>query len=196
VSVEKAAVTICGMTQTGPLLITHFGFSGPCVLKLSAWKAIELYALHYKTAFFINWLPDMSQQQLVDALKSFRIANPAKQVASSSPFVLPKNLWKQLVQVAGELKYNALSNELLLTIAEKLHNDAYEMEGKTTYKQEFVTCGGIKLSEVNFKTMESKLVPGLYFAGEVLNIDGITGGFNFQNAWTTSWIASQAIAEQ
>lgn len=152
IAVQHAIVSLPAlkMKQEGPLLITHFGFSGPAVLKLSAWAARELHSCGYKTTVQIDWLPDEN-------------------------IVLPKNLSKA---VAGSCK--------------TLHADTYQMDGKTTHKEEFVTCGGVNLKEVDFRTMQSKIVPGLYFAGEILNIDGVTGGFNFQNAWTTGYLAGSA----
>ena len=200
IAVESAHLSIEGtqLEQTGPLLVTHWGFSGPAVLKLSAWGAKELFAADYKAKLLINWLPKMSLTEIQKTLQKARDDGPTKQITVTCPVLLPKNLWKKfcaLCSINDEMRYQALSNKLIGQLADKLHRDAYQIDGKTTYKQEFVTCGGTKLSEVNFKTMESKLVPGLYFAGEVLNIDGITGGFNFQNAWTTGYIAGQSLAE-
>lgn len=201
IAVEEAHLSIEGtaLEQTGPLLITHWGFSGPAVLKLSAWGAKELFDANYQAKLHINWLPKISLADIQKALQKMRTENPTKIAPLTCPFPIqiPKNLWKKfcsLLAISEDARYQSLSNKLLTQLAEKLHRDSYQIDGKTTYKQEFVTCGGIKLSEVHFKTMESKLVPGLYFAGEVLNIDGITGGFNFQNAWTTGYIAGQALA--
>lgn len=159
IAVQHATVSLpeIGMKQSGPLLITHFGFSGPAVLKLSAWAARELHALQYKTTIQIDWVPDISTEEIKKADKP----------------PLPKNLWKVLTHST-------------------LHNDTYQMDGKTTHKEEFVTCGGVTLKEVDFRTMQSKRLPGLFFAGEILNIDGVTGGFNFQNAWTTGYLAKAA----
>lgn len=201
VSVPKAEVSIVGssLEQTGPLLITHWGFSGPAVLKLSAWGARELHAMHYKAKVRINWLPDSTADELKAQLNGMKQAHAARLVLGDSPVDLPRNLWKKLAAKAGatpELRWSMLPNKVLNSLLEVLKGDIYQIDGKSTYKEEFVTCGGVALEEINFKTMESKKCPGLHFAGEVLDIDGVTGGFNFQNAWTTSWIAGHAMAEQ
>ena len=177
-------ITLDNFTQTGPLLITHFGFSGPACLKLSAFAARHLAEKKYCATLKINWLPEFT----IDQIKN---ANPKKQLSSIN--LLPKSLWKALIGPLGEKKIGTLSNKNLEQLKEKLQNDSYQVQGKTTNKEEFVTCGGISLREVNFKTMESKLCPGLYFAGEILDIDGVTGGFNFQNAWTTSFYAGSNL---
>lgn len=200
-SVPKVALSIDNtpLKQTGPLLITHWGFSGPAILKLSAWGARILHDLHYQAILRINWLPDFSQEALKMAMIACRKDTAARQVSGESPFPLSKNLWKAFLDQAAipkDLKWSALSNQQIASMAEILHSGSFRIDGKSTYKEEFVTCGGVKLSEVDFKTMESRLCPGLYFAGEVLDIDGITGGFNFQNAWTTSWIAGNAMSEK
>lgn len=174
------------LSQTGPLLITHFGFSGPSVLRLSAWGARIFHEKNYEAELVINWAPDFDIfQTLLDLKKQF----PQQTLTMKNPFNLPKNLWKKLIENHLKKLGETLDKELQL-ISEKLKNDTYRISGKTTNKEEFVTAGGIDLKEVNFKTMESKICPGLFFAGEVLDIDGITGGFNFQNAWTTAYIAS------
>ncbi|WP_068469595.1 NAD(P)/FAD-dependent oxidoreductase [Candidatus Protochlamydia phocaeensis] len=196
VPLAQVKLTKLGFEQTGPLLITHWGLSGPAVLKLSAWAARELHALDYQTDVVINWLPQLTEEALRQALSQHKQANPAKQIGSEAPVNLPKQLWKRLVQLAGieqELRWSTLSNKHTQALINQLRASTFHIQGKTTYKQEFVTCGGVALEEVNFKTMESRRCPHLFFAGEVLNIDGITGGFNFQNAWTTSWIAGQSM---
>ncbi|MDX8430409.1 MAG: NAD(P)/FAD-dependent oxidoreductase [Candidatus Algichlamydia australiensis] len=175
-----AKLTLDHFTQTGPLLITHFGFSGPAALKLSAFAARHLAEKKYCTPLTINWLPNFSPEQIKNA-------NPKKLLSSEN--LLPKSLWKTLIGPIGEKKIATLSNQEIGQLTKKLQADTYQVEGKTTNKEEFVTCGGIPLREVNFKTMESKICPGLHFAGEILDIDGVTGGFNFQNAWTTSFLA-------
>jgi hypothetical protein len=169
-----------GLTQTGPLLITHFGFSGPAALKLSAWAARPLFEKGYKAPLTINWLPSFSIEEIIKQLKT-----------GDNPFKFPKNLWKAL---SGDL--SSKSNKQYQALAEKLHADVYAIDGKTTHKEEFVTCGGVTLKEVDFKTMQSKICPGLFFAGEILDIDGVTGGFNFQNAWTTAFIAGASLEGQ
>lgn len=199
VSVANTALSLeeCGLQQTGPLLITHWGFSGPAVLKLSAWGARSLYERNYLAKLKINWLPDISIDALMQLIFNYRQTNAAKYVSSESPTFLPKNLWKALLGIANiplELRWSALSKPQMQSIVQILQGSFFQINGKSTYKNEFVICGGVKLQEVEFKTMESRICPGLYFAGEVLNIDGVTGGFNFQNAWTTSWLAGNAMA--
>lgn len=198
VSVAKALLSLeaCGLQQVGPLLITHWGFSGPAVLKLSAWGARSLHEKSYKTQLKINWLPDLTREACMQLINSCRQSNAAKYVSNESPVALPKNLWKGLLGMANiplELRWSGLSKQQMQAIVQTLQGSSFYINGKSTYKDEFVTCGGVKLQEVEFKTMESRICSGLYFAGEVLNIDGITGGFNFQNAWTTSWLAGNAI---
>lgn len=172
ISVDPVKLQFAGssLSQIGPLLITHFGFSGPAVLKLSAWAARFLFEKEYQAHLIINWLPSYSQKEIVQQLKIMQ-----------NPFKFAKNLWKELA-----------SEKSPIALAQKLQADIYAVDGKTTHKEEFVTCGGITLKEVDFKTMQSKLCPGLFFAGEILDIDGVTGGFNFQNAWTTGFIAGTA----
>ena len=199
ISVPRAHLKIenTSLEQTGPLLVTHWGFSGPAILKLSAWGARILHDLGYQALLKINWLADIQPEDLKQRLLECKKQYPARQIAKESPLDLPKNLWKKLVDLASissEQRWSFLSNKQLQELVHHLTSHTFAIKGKSTFKEEFVTCGGVKLDEVNFKTMESRLCPGLYFAGEVLDIDGITGGFNFQNAWTTSWIAGHAIA--
>jgi len=178
--------------QHGPLLFTHWGLSGPAVLKLSAWCARELHDADYRAKIVINWLPGMSKEEIENRLMDARLKLAAKQIGSESHFSLPKQVWRRLLMMAGipeGTRWSALSSKQQQHLVLHLHGTELDISGKTTYKQEFVTCGGVALEEVDFKTMESKRCPGLYFAGEVLNIDGVTGGFNFQNAWTTGWVA-------
>ena len=175
--------------QSGPLLITHFGLSGPAVLKLSAWGARFLHACGYRTEIHINWLPSLTEESIFQTLKQAKTETPQKIASMVNPFHFPKNLWKTLLEGGSEQKLISLSDKTLRKLAAKLHADRYSLEGKTTHKEEFVTCGGVTLSEIDFKTMQSKKCPGLFFAGEILDIDGVTGGFNFQNAWTTGFIA-------
>jgi predicted Rossmann fold flavoprotein len=199
VSVSKVRLKIAGtaLEQTGPLLITHWGFSGPAILKLSAWGARVLHDCNYQATLLVDWLPDFSQDELRERLLRWKTEQSSRLVATECPFELSRNLWKKLTTVAGistELRWADLSNKALNALVETLHAGIYKIEGKSTYKEEFVTCGGVALDQVNWKTMESRLCPGLFFAGEVLDVDGVTGGFNFQNAWTTSWLAGQAMA--
>lgn len=198
VSLEKATVSIMGtnLEQTGPLLITHWGFSGPAVLKLSAWGARILHEKKYQAEFQIRWVPDLSLDSIFQKISEQKNKSPKQTIASEPLFSLPKSLWKRfitLLEIDPEAKWNSFSKTAMHVLANKLYKDPYQISGKTTYKQEFVTCGGVKLSEVNFKTMESRICPGLYFSGEILDIDGITGGFNFQAAWTTAWIAAEGL---
>jgi len=178
------------LSQRGPLLITHFGFSGPAVLKLSATAARYLHQKAYSAELFIDWLPSLTQEQILNTLLRLKSTSPNKSLFLENPFKLPKNLWKLFSDFKPRM--NDFSNKELQTLSQKLHSDPYLIEGKTTHKEEFVTCGGITLKEVDFKTMQSKICPGLFFAGEILDIDGITGGFNFQNAWTTGFIAGSS----
>lgn len=184
------------LTQSGPLLITHWGVSGPAVLKLSAWGARILHDMDYVASLYVDWLPEYTAEMLQQTLARQRTESPAKQVSTEVPFPLPKNLWKaflDMAEIPHETRWAAFSKQQLNGLVRTLHDGVFQIKGKSTYKDEFVTCGGVKLQEINFKTMESRLCPGLYFAGEVLDVDGITGGFNFQNAWTTSWLAAQAM---
>jgi predicted Rossmann fold flavoprotein len=184
ISVLSAELKIVGLVQRGPLLITHFGFSGPAALKLSAWGARMLFEKNYRAPLTINWLPDVDVLKTLCQLKK---QIPNKTLLSENPFHLPKNLWKMLL--SDERLFNDFSMKDLQMLSQKLQCDVYQVDGKTTHKEEFVTCGGVVLKEIDFKKMESKVCPGLFFAGEILDIDGVTGGFNFQNAWTTGFIA-------
>lgn len=192
------AIREASLEQTGPLLITHWGFSGPAVLKLSAWGARALHDLDYQAALSINWLPDLNPDFLRNKLLAAKKETAARLLSGESPVDLPRNLWKKLLEAAEiplDLRWAMLSKQQLESLLRGLQSSTYRIQGKTIFKEEFVTCGGVTLKEVNFKTMESRLCPGLYFAGEVLDIDGITGGFNFQNAWTTAWLAGQAMKQ-
>lgn len=178
--------------QTGPLLVTHWGFSGPAALKLSAFGARFLAEKEYQATLRIDWLPEFSESALKER---FRVEKGSVNNLRFSS--LPKKLVKRLLERSGiqdSAQWENVGHAKIDQFVDVLKHDAYHVRGKTTNKEEFVTCGGIELSEVNFKTMESKICPGLYFTGEILNIDGITGGFNFQNAWTTGWIAGQSIS--
>ncbi|MGR3911833.1 MAG: aminoacetone oxidase family FAD-binding enzyme [Candidatus Rhabdochlamydia sp.] len=196
VSVPHARVSLPHMKQSyeGPLLITHFGLSGPAVLKLSAWSAKELYAAEYKTEVRVNWAPHLTLEEVKEDLFKWKKKKPSTKVELLALYDLPKSLWKHLTQPWEGKILSHLSLKDMELLSQRVCQDTYQMEGKTTHKEEFVTCGGVKLNEVNFKTMESKKTPGLFFGGEVLNIDGITGGFNFQNAWTTGYIAGLSMA--
>ncbi|WP_322550973.1 NAD(P)/FAD-dependent oxidoreductase [Flavobacterium psychraquaticum] len=187
------------LEASGPLLITHWGLSGPGILRLSAWGARELSDKKYHFAIMVNWLNETSFDEAIEALKESKEENAKKSVLKYPQFELPKRLWENLVKAAGileEMKWADLNKNQLNALTEQLTNGEYQVNGKSTFKEEFVTAGGIQLKEVNFKTMESKLLPNLYFAGEILNIDAITGGFNFQNAWTGGFIVAESITKQ
>ena len=179
----------------GPILITHWGLSGPATIKLSALAAKELYAEEYKAQLKINFFPDENQESMLAILNEQR-QKRIRAVASIDSFLdIPKRYWATIVdRVAGKERqiWNEFSKKQLVALATELTRASFEVDGKGVFKDEFVTCGGVSLKEINFKTMESKISPGLHFAGEVLDIDGITGGFNFQSAWTGGWIAGMA----
>lgn len=200
VSVENATVSVPGtkLKTDGPLLITHWGLSGPAILKLSAWGARELAAANYEFLLSVNWTGTHTRDSLVRELMDVRGKNPKKQIATWSPLAMPQRLWERLVVSAGIpaiTPWAQVGNAALGTLATQLTAAELKVVGKSLFKEEFVTCGGVKLLEVDFKTMESRVCPGLHFAGEVLDIDGVTGGFNFQAAWTTGWLAGQGMAE-
>ncbi|NEQ22098.1 MAG: NAD(P)/FAD-dependent oxidoreductase [Microcoleus sp. SIO2G3] len=182
--------------QIGPLLITHWGVSGPAVLKLSAWGARFLHDQHYQTPLLINWLPQYNQDSLRKLLLAVKSQLPQRQITASCPVPIPKRLWMSLVTHVGigaEERWAQVSKKALNQLIQELNQGRYFIKEKGVFKEEFVTCGGVSLKEVDFKTMESRKCPGLYFAGEILDIDGVTGGFNFQSAWTTASLAGQAM---
>lgn len=184
------------LNAIGPLLITHWGMSGPGILRLSAWGARELAEKKYHFAIQVNWVPGYSFDEIVEELKTIKEENAKKLVTKYAQFNLPKRLWESLTKAATiseEIKWADVNKKQLHLLAEQLTNAEFQVNGKSTFKEEFVTAGGIDLKEVNFKTMESKILPNLYFAGEILNIDAITGGFNFQNAWTGGFIIANSI---
>lgn len=200
-SVPDASIKILNpkMEYRGPMLITHWGFSGPAILKLSAFAARELFAQNYEYKVRVKWLAEMDDNDLKESIDEWRQSNPKQQIASHNPFGFPKRLWEYFIQKASikpEKILAELAKKDINKLIEVLMNDQYDCAGKTTYKEEFVTSGGIELSEIEFKTMESRLVKGLYFAGEVLNIDGITGGFNFQAAWSSAYVAAESISKE
>jgi predicted Rossmann fold flavoprotein len=199
ISVDQARVRLAGtsLAQEGPLLITHWGLSGPAVLKLSAWGARVLFDAGYKARLEINWRPDKEEEGVLRELRDMKSARPRQQIVSHAGLNLPQRLWERLAAAAGiaaDRRWADVSAQELRRFAGELCRGTYEMRGKGVFKEEFVTCGGVRLDEVNCKTMESRVCPGLHFAGEVLDIDGVTGGFNFQSAWTTAWLAGQAMA--
>ncbi|MNE10765.1 tricarballylate dehydrogenase [compost metagenome] len=184
------------LSSTGPLLITHWGMSGPAILKLSAWGARILHDKNYQFTIFVNWLNDVETNEAEKILKDLKQEHARKAVSKKSPFDFPNRLWESLVLAAGievETKWADLSKIQLQNLVNQLTNGTFQVNGKSTFKEEFVTAGGIDLKEINFKTMESKLHENLYFAGEIVNIDAITGGFNFQNAWTSGFIVANAV---
>jgi predicted Rossmann fold flavoprotein len=197
VPLVTASVPEAKLEERGALLFTHWGLSGPVILRLSAWGARELHELNYQFPLTINWLPEMSEDTIRSELQR-RIDGQAARLVVNSPIApLPARVWRALVTVAGiseEQRWASLAKRAQHQLLEKLRRTELLVSGKSLNKDEFVTCGGVRLSEVNFKTMESRICPGLYFAGELLDIDGITGGFNFQAAWTTGWLAGKAIA--
>ncbi|MBW4420475.1 MAG: NAD(P)/FAD-dependent oxidoreductase [Myxacorys californica WJT36-NPBG1] len=186
------------LEQTGALLVTHWGLSGPAVLKLSAWSARFLHQHHYRATLQINWLPQHNPETLRQELTAVRNQISRKTIAANCPVMIPRRLWEKLVASVGidpEMRWAELSNKTMAALIGELTQGSYAIAGKGVFKEEFVTCGGVSLKEVSFKTMESRCCSGLYFAGEVLDIDGVTGGFNFQSAWTTGWLAGQAMSQ-
>jgi hypothetical protein len=194
ISLSKATVSVMGtkLKETGPLLLTHFGFSGPAILRLSAWGARELNEKNYKATVKIDWTAGISREELKNKILELKKEKSASQFTLETLVDLPKNLSRKLYPHTK--RFAELSNKDIESILDILTASLYTLDGKTTYKSEFVTCGGVNRKEVDFKTMESRLCKGLYFAGEVLDIDGITGGFNFQNAWSTGYIAGTSIS--
>jgi len=184
------------LESSGPLLITHWGMSGPAILKLSAWGARILHDKNYQFSISINWLNDIDSDDAEIILKELKLEHAKKAVSKKSPFDLTNRLWESLVTASGidtDTKWADLSKNQLQKLSHQLTNGLFQVNGKSTFKEEFVTAGGIDLKEINFKTMESKLHENLYFAGEVVNIDAVTGGYNFQNAWTSGFIVANSI---
>lgn len=195
----EAEVNVPGtrLRERGPVLVTHCGLSGPAILRISAWGARPLHELKYLFPVRVNWLPQLNAEGLKAELESRRVAHPARLVANTPLLPLPSRLWERLVVAAGispQTRWANLSSSARHALMQQLHRTEFQVAGKSLNKDEFVTCGGVRLDEVNFKTMESRLCPGLFFGGELLDIDGLTGGFNFQSAWTTGWIAGRAMA--
>ncbi len=187
------------LSSEGPLLITHWGMSGPAILKLSAWGARILEPTQYHFEIIVNWLLDVSEEETLEALIDLKDINPKQTLMKYAQFDLPKRLWQNLLiasGIAAEDIWAEISKKKLQNIANSLTRSRFQVTGKSTFKEEFVTAGGVDLKEVNFKTFESKLHKNLYFAGEILNIDAITGGFNFQNAWTSGYMVAQAISHK
>ena len=194
----KVKVKNSKLEASGPLLITHWGMSGPGILRLSAWGARELFAKKYQFTLQVNWLNEVTFEETMDKLNELNQEHAKKAVSKKSPFDFPNRLWESLTFASGileETKWADLTKKQLVDLANQLTNGEFQVNGKSTFKEEFVTAGGIDLKEINFKTMESKLHENLFFAGEIVNIDAITGGFNFQNAWTSGFILADSIAE-
>lgn len=194
--VEKAVVRIEGqkLIGRGPLLITHWGMSGPAILQLSAWGARILAEKQYQCSVLVNWLEDEKEEGLRAQIKQIVAAHGSKMISNHNPFPMPNRLWLFLLaknDIDPSGRWHDLAGKNLNKLVNTLINDRYEVKGKTTFKEEFVTAGGVDLADINVKTMESNVCPGLFFAGEVMDIDGITGGFNFQAAWTTGFIAGK-----
>lgn len=199
VSVENARVKIAGssFSEEGPLLITHWGMSGPAILKLSAWAARELAACNWQFSLFVNWLPEYNENSLREQFQKLRFERAAQKMGNRNPFALPNRLWQFLLHQSAlneDIRWADLPAAAQNKLVKNLCAGEYPVKGKTTFKEEFVTAGGINLTEIDFNTMQSKKIPGLFFAGEVIDVDGLTGGFNFQNAWTTGWIAAKGIS--
>ena len=195
--VEKARVRIEGqkLIGQGPLLVTHWGMSGPAILQLSAWGARILAEKEYRCAILVNWLDDTKEEELRNQINLTIKEHGGKMVVNLNPFAMPNRLWAFLLDkndIKPSLRWNELGGKALNKLINTLINDRYVVEGKTTFKEEFVTAGGVDLQDISVQTMESKKCPGLYFAGEIMDIDGITGGFNFQSAWTTGYIAGKS----
>jgi len=200
VSVPDVQIKITGsrLVEKGPVLITHWGLSGPAVLRLSAWGARELAAGGYKFGIQVNWIPDFSEQAARDRLQELRYERAGQAIATRNPFGLPQRLWDYFLSqtgVAGGVRWADLPAREQNRLVSQLCAGSFAIQGKTTFKEEFVTAGGVKLSEVDPATFQSRKTAGLFFAGEILDVDGVTGGFNFQHAWTGGWVAADAIAE-
>jgi predicted Rossmann fold flavoprotein len=196
--VAEVSVKIAGtkMREQGPLLITHWGFSGPAILRCSAWAARVLHEKNYHFTIVVNWLKDTTGDDLKELIVSLRQFEGKQLVHNKNPFGLPKRLWEyfmQCIAISDSTRWGDLPAIQQNKLIETLLRDVYEVKGKTTFKEEFVTCGGVELKDINPQTMESRKQKGIYYAGEITDVDGITGGFNFQNAWTSAWIAAQSI---
>jgi predicted Rossmann fold flavoprotein len=201
VSVSDAIVSIPGtkFSERGPVLITHWGLSGPAVLRLSAWAAFDLEERKYDCEIRVNWLPDFHEQSLNHLFSEMRTARASAKIGSRNPFGLPSRLWEyHLIQTGIDLetRWAELKAVHQHQLAKQICLETFQMKGKTTFKEEFVTAGGISLQEVDANSLESKITPGLFFAGEVLNVDGVTGGYNFQHAWTSGWIVAEHLMDR
>jgi len=197
IGLVEVSVPSAKLRERGALLVTHCGLSGPAILRLSAWGARALHGINYQFPLHVNWLPQLHAEAIAAELKSRQAAQPARLVVNVPVTPLPLRLWEQLVLAAGiarDTRWAALSRAAQHRLVQQLIRTEFPVTGKSLNQDEFVTCGGVRLGDVNFKTMESRICPGLHFAGELLDIDGLTGGFNFQAAWTTGWLAGKAMA--
>lgn len=199
VAVENAAVKVLGtkLAEQGPLLITHWGMSGPAILRLSAWGARQLADRQYHFTLLVNWVPGQTEQDLRTAWSAYRETYATLKMGNRNPFGLPNRLWLYLLQASDinpDIRWAEIPAKQQNKLIRNLSAQEFPVKGKTTFKEEFVTCGGIQLAEVDPNTLESRKQPGIYFAGEILDVDGITGGFNFQHAWTSGWIAARSVA--
>jgi predicted Rossmann fold flavoprotein len=199
VSNPKTEVKISGtkLSQKGPVLITHWGLSGPAVLKLSAFAARELAEKNYDFTIIVNWLPGENENTLNEKLGKLRFSLASQKVVNKNPFQLPQRLWEYFLHKTGinpDIRWADLPAKQQNLLAKHLSAQQFSVKGKTTFKEEFVTAGGVVVSEIDANSMESRILPDLFFAGEIMNVDGITGGFNFQHAWTSGWIAGNRIA--
>lgn len=201
ISVPQVEASVPGtpLRQRGPLLVTHWGMSGPAILKLSAWGATHFASVDYQFTVRINWTPDVPEAQLREQIAACRKECARKLLMNHSPWGLPQRLWQSLIAplaLPREMIWNQFPREAVEPLIGIMLRSDFPVTGKSMNKDEFVTCGGVSLDEVNFKTMESRVCRGLYFAGEILDIDGVTGGFNFQAAWTTGWIAGKSMGQE
>lgn len=200
ISFPKAAVKIVNtkLSSIGPMIITHWGLSGPAILKVSAWGAIELASKNYRFDILVNWTGDASIEDVKHLIQDLKRDHPKKQIANTSVYHFTNRFWLFLIDrcnIDGEKKWADISKNELNRLCENIANCPFTVTGKSTFKEEFVTCGGVSLNEVDFKTMQSKIHQNLFFCGEILNIDAITGGFNFQAAWSTGWLVSQTCEQ-
>ena len=200
VSVPNATVRVIGtkLIQSGPLLITHWGLSGPAILKLSAWGAKEFASKGYNFSILVNWLTDYTEQQLAEKIQSIRFEIASQKISNKNPFYLPQRLWDFILESSGvktDTRWADLPSKEQNKLIKNLCAAEFNVKGKTTFKEEFVTAGGIKLNEIDHNTMMSKVVPNIFFAGEILDVDGVTGGFNFQHAWTSGFVAGKSLAQ-
>lgn len=199
VAVENAAVKVLGtkLAEQGALLITHWGMSGPAILRLSAWGARQLADRQYQFTLLVNWVPGQTEQDLRMAWSAYRETYAAMKTGNRNPFGLPNRLWLYLLQVSDispDIRWSEIPAKQQNKLIRNLSAQEFPVKGKTTFKEEFVTCGGVRLAEVDPNTLQSRKQPGIYFAGEILDVDGVTGGFNFQHAWTSGWIAARSVA--